>query len=54
MVEAGCEYAFMEVSSHAVDQKRISGLQFKGALFTNISHDHLDYHKTFKAYIMAK
>jgi UDP-N-acetylmuramoyl-L-alanyl-D-glutamate--2,6-diaminopimelate ligase len=54
MVEAGCEYAFMEVSSHAVDQKRISGLQFKGALFTNISHDHLDYHQTFKAYIMAK
>lgn len=54
MVEAGCEYCFIEVSSHAVDQKRISGLHFKGAVFTNISRDHLDYHKTFDAYIQAK
>jgi UDP-N-acetylmuramoyl-L-alanyl-D-glutamate--2,6-diaminopimelate ligase len=54
MVEAGCDYAFMEVSSHAVQQQRIAGLRFTGAIFTNISHDHLDYHKTFKAYIQAK
>lgn len=54
MVEEGCEYAFMEVSSHAVDQGRIAGLQFTGAVFTNLSHDHLDYHKTFKAYLQAK
>lgn len=54
MVDAGCDYAFMEVSSHAVHQKRIAGLHFTGAIFTNISHDHLDYHKTFKAYIQAK
>ncbi len=54
MVQAGCEYCFMEVSSHAVVQKRISGIRFKGALFTNISHDHLDYHGTFKEYIRAK
>ena len=46
MVEAGCEYAFMEVSSHAVDQKRISGLSFNGGIFTNLTRDHLDYHKT--------
>lgn len=54
MVEAGCEYCFMEVSSHAIDQKRISGLEFRGGIFTNITHDHLDFHKTFAAYIKAK
>ncbi|WP_419544902.1 UDP-N-acetylmuramoyl-L-alanyl-D-glutamate--2,6-diaminopimelate ligase [Odoribacter laneus] len=54
MVEAGCEYCFMEVSSHAIHQKRIAGLDFDGAIFSNITHDHLDYHKTFKAYIEAK
>lgn len=54
MVNAGCEYAFMEVSSHAVDQQRISGLKFAGAVFTNLTHDHLDYHKTFDCYLTAK
>lgn len=54
MVEAGCTYAFMEVSSHAVDQRRIAGLYFQVAVFTNMSHDHLDYHGTFAAYIKAK
>jgi UDP-N-acetylmuramoyl-L-alanyl-D-glutamate--2,6-diaminopimelate ligase len=54
MVDVGCEYAFMEVSSHAADQDRIFGLEFKGAIFTNITHDHLDYHKTFQEYIYAK
>lgn len=54
MVDAGCEFAFMEVSSHAADQQRIAGVQFTGGVFTNITHDHLDYHKTFKAYIHAK
>lgn len=54
MVTAGCEYVFMEVSSHAIHQRRIEGLQFSGGIFTNISHDHLDYHETFKAYIDAK
>ena len=54
MVEAGCEYCFMEVSSHAVVQHRIAGLEFAGALFSNITHDHLDFHKTMPAYIAAK
>jgi UDP-N-acetylmuramoyl-L-alanyl-D-glutamate--2,6-diaminopimelate ligase len=54
MVEEGCEYAFMEVSSHAVAQHRITGIQFRGAVFSNITHDHLDYHKTFNEYIKAK
>ncbi len=54
MVKAGCEYCFMEVSSHAVAQKRIAGLTFRGGVFTNLTHDHLDYHKTFEAYLKAK
>jgi len=54
MVDEGCEYAFMEVSSHAAVQKRISGLIFCGGIFTNITHDHLDYHKEFKDYLKAK
>ena len=54
MVEAGCDYCFMEVSSHSIHQYRIAGLDFDGALFTNITHDHLDYHKTFAEYIKAK
>lgn len=54
MVDAGCEYACMEVSSHAVVQQRIAGLRFAGGVFTNLTHDHLDYHKTMKAYSEAK
>jgi UDP-N-acetylmuramoyl-L-alanyl-D-glutamate--2,6-diaminopimelate ligase len=54
MVEAGCQYAFMEVSSHAIVQHRVTGIKFTGAAFTNITHDHLDYHKTFDEYIRAK
>lgn len=54
MVEEGCEYAAMEVSSHAADQHRIAGLTFAGGVFTNLTRDHLDYHKTFDAYLAAK
>ncbi len=54
MVEAGCDYAFMEVSSHAVHQRRIAGITFTGGVFTNLTHDHLDYHGTFRDYIYAK
>lgn len=54
MVEAGCEYVFMEVSSHSIDQKRISGLSFNGGIFTNLTRDHLDYHKTVENYLKAK
>lgn len=54
MVEAGCQYAFMECSSHAIQQKRIAGLDFAGGIFTNLTRDHLDYHKTFENYRDAK
>jgi UDP-N-acetylmuramoyl-L-alanyl-D-glutamate--2,6-diaminopimelate ligase len=54
MLELGCQYVFMEVSSHAIHQHRIAGIQFKGAIFTNITHDHLDYHGTFDHYLKAK
>jgi UDP-N-acetylmuramoyl-L-alanyl-D-glutamate--2,6-diaminopimelate ligase len=54
MVDEACDYVFMEVSSHAIHQQRIAGLQFAGALFSNITHDHLDYHKTFDEYIRVK
>jgi UDP-N-acetylmuramoyl-L-alanyl-D-glutamate--2,6-diaminopimelate ligase len=54
MADAGCEYCFMEVSSHAIDQDRISGIDFNGGIFTNLTHDHLDYHLTFAEYLKAK
>ena len=54
MIDAGCTYCFMEVSSHALHQHRVTGAKFAGAVYTNLSHDHLDYHKTFDAYINAK
>lgn len=54
MVEEGCTYAFMEVSSHSADQKRIGGLEFDGGIFTNLTRDHMDYHKTVDAYLKAK
>jgi UDP-N-acetylmuramoyl-L-alanyl-D-glutamate--2,6-diaminopimelate ligase len=54
MLDEGCGYVFMECSSHAIDQERIAGLVFKGGIFTNITHDHLDYHKTFDEYIRVK
>lgn len=54
MVSEGCDYAFMEVSSHSADQQRIAGLDFVGGIFTNLTHDHLDYHKTFDNYLAAK
>src|SRR5690606_18175528 len=54
MVDEGCDFCFMEVSSHAVAQQRIAGLRFAGGVFSNISHDHLDFHGTFEHYIKAK
>ena len=54
MVATGCDFAFMEVSSHSSDQQRIAGLRFEGGIFTNLTHDHLDYHKTFDNYLAAK
>lgn len=54
MVQAGCKFCFMEVSSHSVVQQRIAGLEFSGAIFSNITHDHLDFHKTMANYIAAK
>lgn len=54
MVDEGCDYCFMEVSSHSIVQNRVAGVTFKGAVFTNLTHDHLDFHKTFDAYLAAK
>jgi len=54
MADEGCEYCFMEVSSHALSQHRVDGLEFRGGIFTNLTHDHLDYHKDFRSYLDAK
>lgn len=54
MIDEGCEYCFMEVSSHALAQQRVAGVHFTGGIFTNLTHDHLDYHKTFPEYLKAK
>lgn len=54
MADSGCKYAFMEVSSHSIAQQRISGLKFAGGIFTNLTRDHLDYHKTVENYLKAK
>ena len=54
MAEAGCDYCFMEVSSHALVQRRVAGIEFTGGIFTNLTHDHLDYHKSFAEYLKAK
>ncbi|HYW97108.1 MAG TPA: UDP-N-acetylmuramoyl-L-alanyl-D-glutamate--2,6-diaminopimelate ligase [Bacteroidales bacterium] len=54
MADSGCEFVFMEVSSHTIHQRRIEGLLFRGGIFTNLTHDHLDYHKTFRDYLEAK
>uniref|UniRef100_UPI00359F6CB7 Mur ligase family protein n=1 Tax=Prevotella heparinolytica TaxID=28113 RepID=UPI00359F6CB7 len=54
MADSGCKYVFMEVSSHSIAQKRISGLKFAGGIFTNLTRDHLDYHKTMENYLKAK
>lgn len=54
MAEEGCEYVFMEVSSHALDQNRVAGINFKGGIFTNLTHDHLDYHRDLESYFLAK
>jgi len=54
MVECGCQYCFMEISSHSLSQDRVAGLQFRGGIFSNITHDHLDYHKTFAEYLRCK
>src|SRR6185436_20122392 len=54
MVKENCKYCFMEVSSHAIAQKRIAGLKYAGGVFTNLTHEHLDYHKTFEEYLKIK
>jgi UDP-N-acetylmuramoyl-L-alanyl-D-glutamate--2,6-diaminopimelate ligase len=54
MADKGCEYVFMEVSSHALDQKRVAGINFVGGIFTNLTQDHLDYHKSMEHYFLAK